>query len=607
VRDVEETLVTSIASLDRARDEWRMTNIPQTIAHLADDAERRLGTRVTAHVPSSTSTGFTPVTFAELARMKRDIAGALYARGVRRGDRVAIVSDTRLEWCAADLAILSLGAVTVGVYPSSTPDQMRFILSHAQCKGAFVAGAAPRASLQLARDALPPHAFVVDLDADLAAFRAEASDVPSLDVIGLMPDDVATIVYTSGTTGRPKGVVLTHKALFNTSRTGIAALDIGAHDEGVGFLPLAHVLARVNFYGTLHSGSTIWFAKSMEEVADVWRAAHPTVLALVPRVLEKIQGRILAAVADAPAARQKLFARALEVGTDVVARRERGEKISRSLSVEHALWERLVYKRVRAGLGWDRLRFALSGGAPLRRDVATFFAALGVVILEGYGLSETSAASVLSLPGASKIGSVGRPLPGVEVRIAPDGEILLHGPGLFTRYEGDDEDSLTATREAFDADGFFRTGDVGTLDGDGYLRITDRKKDLLVTAGGKNVAPQAIEAALLADARLAQAIVVGDGRAYLSALVALDPLVVAPDAPHAQREAIVAEAVQRANATLARFEQIKRWTIVDELTIADGLLTPTQKVRRKAVTERYASLIDAMYRAPSISEASTRS
>lgn len=584
-----------------------MTSTPHTIAHLAEDAAQRLGARITAHVPSRAANDatFTPVTFAELTRMKRDIAGALWARGVRRGDRVAIVSDTRLEWCAADLAILSLGAVTVGVYPSSTADQMRFILTHAHCKGAFVAGTAPRASLQSARDALPPNAFVVDLDTDLAAFRAEASatDVPSLDAIGVMPDDVATIVYTSGTTGRPKGVVLTHKALFSASRTGIDALNIGARDEGVGFLPLAHVLARVNFYGTLHSGSTIWFAKTMEEVADVWRAAHPTVLALVPRVLEKIQGRVLGAVAEAPAARQKLFARALEVGKNVVEKRERGEKISRSLSVEHALWERLVYKRVRAGLGWDRLRFALSGGAPLRRDVATFFAALGVTILEGYGLSETSAASILSLPGASKIGSVGRPLPGVEVRIASDGEILLRGPGLFTRYEGEDDEALAATKDAFDGDGFFRTGDVGELDRDGYLRITDRKKDLLVTAGGKNVAPQAIEAALLADAHLAQAIVVGDGRAYLCALVALDPLVVPPDTSRAKREAIVAEAVQHANTTLARFEQVKRWTIVDELTIADGLLTPTQKVRRKAVTERYASLIDEMYRAPSSTNA----
>jgi long-chain acyl-CoA synthetase len=564
----------------------------QTIAHLAEDAERRLGTRVTAHVPCDA--GFKPVTFAELSHMKRDIAGALHARGVRRGDRVAIVSDTRLEWCAADLAILSLGAVTVGVYPSSTPDQMRFILAHARCKGAFVAGTAPRASMQQARDALPPNAFVVDFDSDLAAFRAEAAStqVPDLAAVGLGPDDVATIVYTSGTTGKPKGVVLTHKALFSASRTGIEALGIGERDEGVGFLPLAHVLARVNFYGTLHSGSIIWFAKSMEEVADVWRAAHPTVLALVPRVLEKIQGRILGAVAEAPAARQKLFARALEVGKDVVERRARGEKIPRSLSVEHALWERLVYKRVRAGLGWDRLRFALSGGAPLRRDVATFFHALGVLVLEGYGLTETSAASIVSLPGACKIGAVGKPLPGVDVRIAEDGEILLKSPGLFTRYEGDEEDALSATRDAFTPDGFFRTGDVGHLDGEGFLRITDRKKDLLVTAGGKNVAPQAIEAALLADARLAQAVVVGDGRAYLCALIALDPL--AP-LQGASREQVVAEAVARANATLARFEQVKRWTIVDELTIADGLLTPTQKVRRKAVNERYASAIDAMY------------
>jgi long-chain acyl-CoA synthetase len=572
-----------------------------TIVQLAADAARRFGDSAKVHVPNGAS--FVPVTTSEVARRRREVSAALRARGVSKGDRVAVIADTRLEWTIADLAILSIGAVTVGVYPSSTPAQMRFILEHARCRVAFVGGDGPRAALAsiVAGDApLSALSLVIDFDdapaRDAIAFtrfrdegRAHSAlrDTDDTGIVG--PDDVATIVYTSGTTGQPKGVVLTHGALFLASLTGITALGVGATDVGVGFLPLAHVLARVNFYASLHTGASMWFAKSMEEVADVWRAAHPTVLALVPRVLEKIQARILAAVASSPMPRQKLFARALEIGTARAELLDRGAPIPRVLAAEHALWERLVYQRVRAGLGWDRLRFALSGGAPLRRDVALFFRAIGAVILEGYGLTETSAASVLSLPSATRIGSVGRALPTVEMRIADDGEILLKGPGLFVRYEGDDH----ATREAFDDNGFFRTGDVGVLDGDGFLRITDRKKDLVVTAGGKNVAPQSIEAALLSDVRLVQAIVLGDARPYLVALLVVDPAVASSPAA---RERIAAEAVAHANLSLARFEQVKRWAVLeDELTVAGGLLTPTQKVRRRAVTEQYRATIDALY------------
>jgi long-chain acyl-CoA synthetase len=566
-----------------------------TIAALAVDAEKRLADRIVCYVPQGTS--FVPVTARAVAAARDEVAAALAKRGVKKGDRIGVVAETRLEWAILDLAILSLGAVTVGVYPTSTPAQMEHILAHAGCTAAFVAGSGPRAAVASIRGALPQLGLVVDIEGaderfvSLADLRAEgrAALAGGLDLRRyreeVRPDDVAAIVYTSGTTGNPKGVVLTHEALYVSARTGIAALGVQADDVGVGFLPLAHVLARVNFYGTLHAGNTIWFSKSLEEVAEVWRAARPTVLALVPRVLEKIQARILATVKEAPARRQKIFHRALTVGVERVRLLQESRRIPPLLAAEHALWERLVFRRVRAGLGWERLRFALSGGAPLRRDVAEFFHALGVLVLEGYGLSETSAASIVSLPSAHRIGSVGKPLPGVEMKLAGDGEILLKSPGLFCRYEGDEE----ATRAAFDEHGFFRTGDVGVIDAHGFVRLTDRKKDLLVTAGGKNVAPQNVEAALLADPSIVQAVVLGDGRPYLVALLAVDPAVSDP-------EAAAAAAVAKANATLARYEQVKRWALLDsELTVESGLLTPTQKVRRRQVLERYASIVDGLY------------
>jgi len=580
----------------RAPTSRRTGNIVKTIAALALAAEQK---NLQWYVPRAN--GFEPLT--DMTRARREIAAGLLARGVKKGDRVAVVSDTRAEWCLADLAILSIGAVTIGVYPTSTAEQMRYIVDHAKCVGAFVGSGHPQTACPPATTAqsAPSTAgaeraglrFRLDLD-DMSALRAEGAkhlaDHPrALDEIVVEPSDVAAIVYTSGTTGQPKGVVLTHEALYETAKVGIDTLGITASDTGVGFLPLAHILARVNFYGTLHSGCALWFSRSLEQVADVWQNARPTAIAVVPRVLEKIQARILGTVAESPARRRKLFARALDVGTQRLRALERGEPVPTRLAMEHALWERLVYRRVRAGLGWDRLRFAICGGAPLRREVAEFFGALGVTVLEGYGLSETSAASVLCLPGAgnSKIGTVGRPLSSVQLKIADDGEILLKSPGLFSRYERDD----AATREAFDEQGFFRTGDIGVVDAQGFLKITDRKKDLLVTAGGKNVAPQAIEAKLLADPRALQAVVVGDARPYLVALLVLEPGV---------SKSAADEIVAQANRELARYEQIKRVAVLDqELTVDNGLLTPTQKVRRRAVVERHASLIDELYGAGS--------
>lgn len=570
----------------------------RTLAHLVHDAERRAGGRVCWHVPDGD--GWRPVAMTEIARARDEIAAGLAGRGVERGDRVAVVAPTRFEWVLCDFAILSRGAVTVGVYPTATRDQIGDALRRSRAKVVFVAGAAEAAVVAALRASLPDLAHVVAFEpvedahgalpllrlrAEGRALLADDAAAPSRWRDAVDEDDLATLVFTSGTTGEQKAVALQHRALFDVTRAGIAALGAGVDDVGVAFLPQAHVFARGNVYGGLHSGSTMWIAKSLEDVGAAWQAARPTIVQVVPRVLEKIQAKILAKVAAAPARRRALFARALELG----ARRDRllldGARVPRRLRFAHAVADRVVLRRVRAGLGWDRVRFVLCGGAPLRADVAAFFRAIGVLVLEGWGLTETSAALVVARPDAWRPGSVGKPLPGVSLRVAPDGELLVRSPGLFARYDGDED----ATRAAFDDDGWFRTGDVGRVDADGFVHLTDRKKDLFVLAAGKNVAPQAIEAALCADARVAQAIAIGDGRPYVSALIVVD------DAHRADAARVAAEAVAAANEKLARYEQVKVWAVVDEPTVEAGTLTPTMKIKRHAVAERYADAIARLY------------
>ncbi len=568
-----------------------------TIAHLAHDAEARFGARTWCVVPDGAA--WRELSMRDIARMRDEVAAGLAVRGVERGDRVAIIAPTRFEWVLADLAILSRGAVTVGVYPTSTPDQIAHALRTSRVKLAFVAGDAEARLVASLRTSLEDLKDVVrfDLDGDdlsLAALRDEGRRLLAADAgaparwrDAVLEDDDAALVFTSGTTGAQKAVALTHRALFQVTRAGIDVLGAGADDVGVAFLPLAHVFARGNVYGGLHSASTMWFARSMEEVAAAWQAARPTIVPLVPRALEKIQARVLAAVAQSNPRRRRLFARALACGSKRSLMLREGRRVGRRLALEYALWDRLVFRRVRAGLGWDRARFVLCGGAPLRLHVWEFFHAVGVLVLQGYGLTETSAATFVSRPDAWRAGSVGRALPGMQVKLADDGEVLVRTPGLFVRYDGD----AAATRDAFDDEGYFRTGDVGRLDKDGFLFLTDRKKDLLVLAAGKNVAPQAIEAALCTDPRILQAVALGDGQPYVTALLVVDP---------AHRgTAAATDAVEAANAKLARYEQVKRFVVLeDELTVENGLLTPTLKVKRRAVAVRYAREIASLYDAP---------
>ncbi|MBL8954913.1 MAG: long-chain fatty acid--CoA ligase [Myxococcaceae bacterium] len=546
----------------------------ETVGQMAARAEAEGGETVAAHRPVGGGR-WVPETWASLGRLRRGIAAGLVARGVQRGDRVAILSHTRWEWGPIDTAVLTVGAVTVGIYPTSTPAQVEYILRHSGAKLLFIESEAQRARLAAV---LGAGLEVVVIDGGLAAFLRDGD--PNVEVRGT---DLATLVYTSGTTGPPKAVALTHQNLLATSRLGTQYLGAKRGDLAVSYLPMAHVLTRVNYYGYLQVRGCAFHSESLEKVNEAWLAARPVMVAAVPRVLEKVQARILDGVAASRPLRRRLFARALKVGERVLDLRQAGKPVPALLRWEAKLWQRLVGAKLRAKLGWQNVRYVLCGGAPARLDVLRFFHALGIVVLEGFGMTETSSPVTLNHPTAFRLGTVGRALPGIEVRVADDGELLVRSPGLFRSYEGDD----ASTSAAFEEGGWFKTGDVGEIDADGFVKITDRKKDLIITGGGKNVAPQNIEALVRADARVSQVVAIGDARPYLVALVTLQP-----GAP----ASAAAEAIACANAQLAPYETIKKHVVVaEDFSVENELLTPTLKVKRRAVAARYAREIERLY------------
>jgi long-chain acyl-CoA synthetase len=546
---------------------------------------------------------WTAVTGAQALERVRGLALGLHDLGVRRGDRVAILGETRPEWMLADLAILAIGAVTVGIYTTSPPPQVAHVLSNSGARAVFYDREEQRAKLAAVRADCPALEHILAFaDMEALARRGEAAlarDAQAFErlVAAVEPSDLATIIYTSGTTGPPKGAMLTHANLVSVIEAARDVLPLGPDDIGVAFLPLAHSLQRVASYGGLALGVRGAFAESIEKLPENWREIRPTVQASVPRIWEKAYARAQAAVEGGTAVRKALFRWAHGVGREMAEFRRRGAErfAPAGLKLRHALAERLVFRRVQAVFG-GRVRFLTSGGAPISLEILEFFYAMGVLILEGWGLTETAAPATLNTPDAFKFGTVGRAIRGTELKIAEDGEVLVRGPGVFQGYWRDPE----ATREAFTADGFFKTGDIGELDADGFLRITDRKKSLIVTSAGKKIAPANVEAAVKKHAPLvSQVYVHGDRRSYLVALVTLD-------AEEARRlpggvagaEAAVAAGFEAANRELARYEQVKRWRIVErEFSQEDGLLTPTLKQKRKAIEKRYAAEIEALYAA----------
>jgi long-chain acyl-CoA synthetase len=414
-------------------------------------------------------------------------------------------------------------------------------------------------------------------------------------------DDLATIIYTSGTTGEPKGVMLTHGNLMANIAGVRAVLDLGPEDVGLSFLPLCHAFERLVAYFYLVHGVSIVFAESFNTIARDLQMVRPTVTTGVPRVFEKLHDRVIAKGLEASGLKRRIFQRAVQLASVRGRLLESGRPLSPWLRLQAAVADRLVYRRVREVMG-GRLRFAVSGGAPLRPEIGRFFFGVGIPLIEGYGLTETAPVLTVMPLDAIRFGTVGRPLPNVELRIADDGEVLARGPNVMVGYFGRPDETAQVLR-----DGWFHTGDVGSVDEDGYLRITDRKKELIVTSGGKNIAPQPIEGALRAHPLIAEAVVIGEQRAFLALLIVPDLAALQgrfPDARDAAslqgRQEITAafqEAVDAINARLAQFERIRRFALLPrEFSIEAGELTPTLKVKRRVVEERYRDQIEGLYR-----------
>jgi long-chain acyl-CoA synthetase len=561
--------------------------------------------------------GWHPVSHRDGLERVRHLVQALRDLGMERGDRVAILSENRLEWALTDYALLCAGALTVPVYPTLPADQVVAILEHSESRYVFVSSADQLQKVEEVRAQLPVLERVFTFDdveghagesfsGLVEAGRARDAGETAFRVLAMQvqPEDLATIIYTSGTTGRPKGVMLTHANLYSNVVASFPRFPVAAADVALSFLTLSHVFQRMVDYGMYSCGTTIAHLPNIDDVAKAFTEVRPTIAVAVPRVYEKLYARIL--TATGLKLRLVLWARgvALEYAERVLSRRP----VPGLLRLQHRLADGLVYRKVRDRLG-GRIRFFISGGAPLNPQIAYFFHGCGVRILEGYGLTETSPVTNVNPPDAVRIGTVGPPIPGTEMRIAADGEILVRGPQVMKGYYR----NADATAEVIDAEGWFHTGDIGDLDEDGYLRITDRKKDLLVTAGGKNIAPQPLENAAKTSRYISEAVMLGDRRPYAVMLVVpnfdqlrrwaeqqnvpTEPAALVADAR--TRELLEGEVTRRVEH-FARFERPKKVVPLDrELTLERGEITPSLKVKRRVVEEHFRDVIEALYAEPS--------
>jgi long-chain acyl-CoA synthetase len=542
----------------------------------------------------------------------RALARGLIGAGVSPGDRVALMSHTRYEWTLLDYALWSVGAVVVPIYETSSADQAEWILSNSAARAVIVENEAFEQMVSAARDRLPALEHLWRMQEDLDKLIAASSDVSDDTVAeratAATAADVATIIYTSGTTGRPKGCELTHENLLsvvrNTFMGPLAGIHAVVESSTMLFLPLAHVFARVIEIGCLEAGIVLGHCEDMGNLLPELASFQPTFVLAVPRVFEKVyNGAESKAVADG---KGKIFARAAATAVAYSEALDSASGPALRLRAEHAVFDRLVYKKLRAALG-GRADLAISGGAALAPRLGHFFRGVGVAVLEGYGLTETSAPVSVNRPDRQKIGTVGLPLPGVAVKIADDGEVLVRGKSVFPGYW----DNEAATKDAFTADGWYATGDLGELDDEGFLAITGRKKEIIVTAGGKNVAPAVLEDRLRMHALISQCMVVGDGRPFIGVLITIDPEAFGPwkarhgkpadatvadlrDDPDLRAE--IQEAVDDANKAVSRAEAIKKFRILDvDFTQEDGHLSAKLGIKRSVLAKEFASEIDALY------------
>ena len=546
------------------------------------------------------------------------LAQALSELGVGAGDRVLLLSDDRPEWHLVDLAVLDLGAVDVPVYGTLTPEQLAYQMRDSGAKVAVAETSEQMAKILEIRNRCPDLAHLIQIEGDTEPGVSSLEQVVLSGQVGgvedrfwkrsrkVSEDDLMTIIYTSGTTGEPKGVMLSHRNLVQNVLASAPRVPVRRRDLALEFLPLCHVFERmVGYIYMWHSTYRAYC--SIYHVGELIADIRPHLFAAVPRFYEKVYQTIMAKVAAASPARRALFRWALDVGREAAHRRNGGRQVAGLLAQRLRLADRLVLSKVRQGLG-GRVHYAISGGAELPLHLAVFFHALGVPVLEGYGLTETSPVIAVNgaKPGQLRLGTVGKPLRNLKLRIADDGELLVKGPSVMRGYWNKPE----MTAEVLDQEGFFYTGDIAEIDDDGFLLIVDRKKDLIVTAGGKNVAPLPIESALASSRFVDAAVLIGDRRPYIVALVspsfeALEPWAAEHDLEHAGRSDLVGREqvrqlfqgiVDRTNAGLARHEQIKKFALLPtSLSVEEGQLTPTLKVKRRVVEQQFATYVERLY------------
>jgi long-chain acyl-CoA synthetase len=565
------------------------------------------------------------MTWRQAGERAKAIAGGLRAYGIGREDRVAILANTRVEWILIDLGILSAGGATTTVYPSTTAEDTAFILADSATKIVFVEDASQLAKVKKEKGSLPELTRAVDqhgapeagdaswvvtlaqLEEKGQAWLAEHPRGIEEIVGGIEPEHLATLIYTSGTTGKPKGVRLVHEC-WAYEADAMDAIGLAAHDDlQFLWLPMAHSFGKVLMALHLVSGSVCAIDGRIPKIIDNIGVIKPTLMAAAPRIFEKAYNKIVQTATSAGGMKAKIFSWGTKVGKQVAALRAEGKSPGPLLSMKHALADKLVLSKVRNRFG-GRIRYFVSGSAPLSREIAEFFHGCGLLILEGYGLTESSAASFVNRSDKYKFGTVGMPVPGTEIQLAKeDGEILIKGPGIMRGYHNLPDQ----TAETLTPDGWLRTGDIGEIDDKGFLRITDRKKDLIKTSGGKYIAPQAIEGKVKAVCPYVSNVIVhGDKRNFVTALITLDePEIMKWAKEHGKNgasytdvvsspdtEALIKPYFDEVNKSLAKYESIKKFKILPkDLTVDDGELTPSLKVKRKVVEKKYGALLDKMY------------
>ena len=587
------------------------TTIASTVASLPGSAAERFGSQTAARFKKDGE--WREMSYAEMGEAIDEIALGLVDLGIEVGDRVCILAETRLEWTLASLGASAAGAVAVPVYPTNAPSECKWVAGNSGARAIFCENEGQLAKIEEVRDELPDLEHVIGIDEgggelSLDELRARGRERDRAELGSrqeqVNPEEPYTIVYTSGTTGAPKGVVLTHANAMAVCQMVEELEFVEPGDVSYLYLPLAHVFALITMLATVDEGTTlIYFGGNTREILAEIIETKPTYVPSVPRIFEKLYGAAMKMVASGSEEEQERFRKAVKLGVEVRTRRQRGDEVPAELAEQFEQADAEIFQRVR-GLFGGQVRQAVSGAAPIAPEILEFFYAAGVPVLEGWGMTETTGVGTVGTLDHFKFGTVGRALPGVEIKIAEDGEILCKGPHIFREYWRNPE----ATEETM-SDGWLRTGDLGELDDEGYLKITGRKKDIIITAGGKNLTPANIENDLKQSPFISQAVMYGDRKPFPVAMITLDPEEIVPWAQeqglpedieslaeHEKVHEMIQTELDRANSNYARVEQIKKFTILDhDLSIETGELTPSLKVKRNVIYDRYGDLFESLY------------